>query len=314
MSLHDIEKKEITMENAPIGHNNPPVEELAVELELRLKRQYPELASEWAELEEASFSLPRPEDIDDDAKAMVVQNFIKNLKAYAKKVSSCHEKEKAEFLVLGRKVDSFFNVGYKKPCEERVIESEKILKPFLLAKAEAEAARRLEEEERRKAIEAERLRREEEIAEAARKAEAEAAEAARKIREAENEEARKIAEAEMRQVTAAAEEAREEAHAELQQSIEQEKQIVAISKVAAKTAFKGSKIIIKYSVQSIDWIKLRATLGPLEPYLIDSVLEGALSKAAREGTAENPPPTINGVVWGKSEDVRTTARKAKDDE
>lgn len=285
-----------------IGHNNPPEDISPVDaISKRLEREYKAMVEEFGEIEFAAFTLPDAKDIKTEDDAEKVTAYIQACKAFNSRVGKTHKAEKEDFLKLGKAVDDFFYRGFRDPLLKRIETSEELLRPYLTAKAEklriqreleAEAARKAAAE-RQAQIDAEnaklaKLREEQEAAAKALReaADAEAAEAAAAaLQEKLVEESKAQAEADALAAVAAAEQNAEEA-----------------KERALKRAPKGPSVKKTYEPSgAANFDAIRKTMGPLGPYLTDAVIMGAIERAGREATEENPPPTLPGIVWNIKE-------------
>lgn len=142
-------------------HNNPPSD--AEIMRDRLKERHAALLDEAENLLLEAEALPK--EIFDDREASQINDFIKSLNDVTKRIESVRKAEKQPYLDAGRYVDGFFTIKTDE-LSAAVVRAKLPLTAHLQRKADEEAKRR--------AAEAERLRKEaEEKAAAAVKLEAE---------------------------------------------------------------------------------------------------------------------------------------------
>ena len=285
--------------NDMIGHNNPPADPFLD----RLLETHSALFDKWGALELASFKLPTPQDVKTDADQKRVEEHVKALKAFQKLAEDSRKHEKDEFLVLGRKVDAFFN-DVKKPAIEAAATTEAILVPYLRAKREAaEAAAKAEQtriaEESRIAAEKQAI-----LDAQAAKARAEVEEQARKVREAQNEEARAAAQIEMQAAAIREQEAQAEREAEATANTQAIADAEAAARVLAR-APKGPTIKTTLSPAIVDMPALVASLGPLGPHFTDKQIFEALDRVGKA----NIELTVPGVSWATIDTAQVRATK-----
>lgn len=126
---------------ATMGDNNPPAD--ADPLRDRLSEDYAVLADRRDELLDAMDRVP--ENIEDEATAGKVSDFVNQLKAAAKNADKCRVDEKEVYLAGGRSVDGWFKaVSDPLLAAKKLIE--KRLDVYLRKVAEEERQRRAEDE------------------------------------------------------------------------------------------------------------------------------------------------------------------------
>lgn len=145
-----------TNERAVIGGNNPPIKEV-------LADQYKELIAEIEPLAERANALPRK--IEDDEALGPIGEVVIDAKSLSKRIETTRKAEKEPFVKGGKEVDQFFN-----PLTDRldriVVVFEDLASAYQRTKAEnekrraAEEAAKLRAEEDRKLREAEVAKRE----------------------------------------------------------------------------------------------------------------------------------------------------------
>lgn len=322
----------------PRDHNGPPENILLAELE----EANAKLLNDRMMHELAVSKLPQQPSSDDDV--ALITAWVVKAKTLANEFEKARETAKAEVLQKGRTIDGFFG-GARDELKSRAKSIEARNGPYLTAKREreeaaakarAEAARLAAEKAEREAREA-REREEaaaravQEQAERLQRAEAERVareEAARAQAEADEEgddapavddtsaaEEAENAEAELRARAREAQEAAEAAKRSEQAQADAEKAAYAQTKASegghrlSRTAGGGgaatAEVVMRASVTS--WPLLLQSMGPLGQCLNETIIRGALEKAAKW----TPPPTLPGVVWTSETIVKTRATRAK---
>lgn len=127
---------------APIGHNNPPT------IEDELRERSTELLDRAQKLIDAADRIPAELDAESAGKAT---DFIKQVTTCAKAIEDKRKSEKEPFVEGGRKVDAFFKVH----ATDLDIAKSKASKPLLAYQT------KVQEEERQRRLEQERIAREE---------------------------------------------------------------------------------------------------------------------------------------------------------
>ena len=143
-----------------LGHNRPPEGEA---IRLRLQEEYKSLLERAKELETGFGNTPTV--IEDEGMAMAVSDFVVQINSNLKNLEKARTHEKEFFLRGGREVDGFFKTAAK-AINDAKAELARRLTVYHRAK-EAEERRAREEEARKAAAEAERLRKEAEARAAA---------------------------------------------------------------------------------------------------------------------------------------------------
>lgn len=182
------------------SHNRPPEEipaDARVELRQRLERDYADLLQRCLDLEVAMTQLPQ--EVTSDNEGRITDFLGKQLNPFVRLVELAHEREKSDFLALGRVCDEFFTIGIRRKLMDAAAPLSARMSRYRAR--QREIAREIQREEQRLAEEARRIAQDEamrqrllaqetapldrsearEHMQAAKKAEAEAAEASRII-------------------------------------------------------------------------------------------------------------------------------------
>jgi hypothetical protein len=298
-----------------LGGNHPPLD-APDQLEPRLVRDFAPLVREAAQLELDRFSLP--EAPATDAENATLSDMVLKLKNLSKRMDDLRMESGRPYLD-GQKIVNAYAKTLTEPLGAAAEELTKKVGIYNRAKAEREAAER-REQERLQREEADRLEREarakREEAEAQQRA---ADEAAQRIRQAASAEERAAAEAEMRQAETHAELARDAAETASEGAAKADRRADAHGRAADGDVGKLSRVSAGGSTSTITTVwahaikdaeALMKSLGPLGPYISNTEISAALSRAtteqARAGTIETF--AIPGV--GFHRDTRTNIRSA----
>ena len=301
----------MTGEAPPIGHNNPPDEVEAFVSRVRLENA--DLLAERVDLEFDVAGAPKAPASDEDVAA--INEMVVKLRGYARRLEGAREDAKRPLLGMGRGSDALFTT-VRDAMKATADQLERRNGPFLQAKAV-----KLEQERQAKLAEQRRLeqeaeqRRQDEAAERQR-LEDEAAAARQKIIDANTAEEREAA---------AALAVNTERDAQLARDAEEqaEKDRQKLSKAADRTERKADTALERTAggggasklTEERKWRwgredsreALRASLGPLAPYLSESAVIDAIARAAKA----DPAPIIPGVEFYVDVVASTTASRPK---
>ena len=292
----------MTGEAPPIGHNNPPDEVEAFVSRVRLENA--DLLAERVDLEFDVAGAPKAPASDEDVAA--INEMVVKLRGYARRLEGAREDAKRPLLGMGRGSDALFTT-VRDAMKATADQLERRNGPFLQAKAV-----KLEQERQAKLAEQRRLEQE---AEQRRQDEAAAA-ARQKIIDANTAEEREAA---------AALAVNTERDAQLARDAEEqaEKDRQKLSKAADRTERKADTALERTAggggasklTEERKWRwgredsreALRASLGPLAPYLSESAVIDAIARAAKA----DPAPIIPGVEFYVDVVASTTASRPK---
>jgi hypothetical protein len=300
--------------------NNPPEDPFTA----RLSEQHQDFLDEQVGLLLAKTKLPREVNSDDDVAAIAAWEL--KARALARKAEATRVEATKPWLEMQRKTKTFFD-GIGAALLRQADEVKARSGPYLRAKKEREeaAARARAEEARRQERIAEEKRHAAE--QAAAEAQARADKAAADLRKAEHDAARHAGDEVGEHAAFEADDAQtrlQEAARDLQSAedagriamVQGDQAAQAAGEAAlaaqggfalAKTGVAGANVGLKevWSARVEDAPALRASLGPLAPFLSQGAV---LDAVARAGRSHDRPP-IPGVVYDVTEEVQTSARR-----
>jgi hypothetical protein len=300
---------------AELGGNDPPTDlEL---LQARLERDYEPLAAEAAAIEVRAFTLP--EKPATEAECATLIEFVAAAKAVVKKAEGDHTTEKKPHWDAGKAVDVFFKSLWT-PLETRITANEARISAFMRAKAEAQRQERLaaqREQDRLAQVARDEAARLEKVA---RDAEEEAERKAAALRKAATPEQRQEIAAELNEAEQDASAARHGAQEATKEATQAERVGESHGRAAGGSVGRLGKVTTSgagashstfWNHRVVDEEALKASLGPLGPYLADDAINSAIGAAKREAVAAKTIEALAVPGCEFFEDSRATVRQAR---